>query len=333
MAGTRQMKQQQFIEQQRPLWEQFRQLLEQLEQPRNKNKIADPSLLPALYRRLCADYALAHHRRYSTPLVDELHALVQRGHRLLYQRKSLWLWRAMLFFWEGFPNALRRHSRAFWLAAAMLYLPALVMGITCYEDGDFIYSVYDSQEVASYEYMYDPANETIGRQEERASDSNIAMFGYYIEHNISIGFRAFAGGMFVGIGTVVAMLFNGVAIGSVAGHVSQLGFTGTFWPFVAGHSAFELTAICISGAAGLLLAYALVAPGRRTRSEALQLAAREAVTLMIGATLFLVAAAFIEAFWSSSRAIEPSVKYIVSALLWSVVILYLGFAGRQRRAT
>lgn len=327
------MKQQQFIDQQRPLWDRFRHLVEQLVKPPRKREAAELEQLPALYRRLCADYALARHRHYSTALIDELHDLVQRGHRLLYRRKSLWLWRAMMFFWIDFPAAVRRNARAFWLSTALFYIPALAMGLACYNDADFIYTVYDAQNVASYEYMYDPANEKLGREEDREAASDFAMFGYYIWNNIGIGFRTFAGGMMAGIGTVMAMLFNGVAIGGVAGHMSQLGFTETFWPFVAGHSAFELSAICISGAAGLLLAHAILAPGRRSRGEALKLAALQAVTLMMGAAVLLLGAAFIEAYWSSIRSIDPSIKYTVSGVMWLSLILYLTFAGRGHHAT
>jgi len=326
------MKQQQFIEQQRPLWDSFRQLADELEKPPRRRAAVELERLPELYRRLCADYALARHRHYSTGLVDELHDLVQRGHRLLYRRKSAWLWRMVAFVWSGFPNTLRRHSRAFWLATFLFYGPALVTGLACYFDPDFIYTILDPFEVASMEFMYDPANPLPGRGEDRASDGDIAMFGYYIWNNIGIGFRTFASGMLAGVGTVLLLLFNGVVIGGVAGHLTQLGFSSTFWTFVAGHSAFELTAICISGAAGLLLGKAIIAPGRRNRGEALRLAALEAVRLVMGAALLLLGAAFIEAFWSSNGAVAPAVKYTVAAVLWTVLIAYLALAGRGRDA-
>jgi uncharacterized membrane protein SpoIIM required for sporulation len=326
------MKQQLFIEHQRPLWESFRHIAEQLEKPPRRRAPAELGRLPELYRRLCADYALALHRHYSTGLVDELHALVQRGHRLLYKRKSVWLWQVLVFLWSGFPNSVRRHARAFWLATALFYVPALAMGLACYFDPEFIYTVLDPSQVAQMEFMYDPANPTLGRSEDRASSSDIEMFGYYIWNNIGIAFRTFAGGMMAGIGSVLALLFNGVIIGGVAGHLTQLGFVSTFWTFVAGHSAFELTAICISGAAGLLLGHAILAPRRRTRGEALKLAAQEAILMVMGAALLLLGAAFIEAFWSSNRSLAPEVKYAVSAVMWLVLILYLGFAGRGRDA-
>lgn len=326
------MKQQQFADQQRPTWNSFAGLVAQAEGPARKRDTAALAELPALFRRVCADYALARHRRYSTGLVEELHELVQRGHRVLYRRKSIWLWRLVSFLWVGFPNAVRTHWRAFALSSALFYLPAFAVGIACYFNGDFIYSVMDAESVASMEHMYDPSNPRTGRTEQRADDSNFLMFGYYIQNNIGIGFRTFAGGIAAGLGTIIVLLFNGTVIGGVAGHLTQLGFTDTFWPFVAGHSAFELTAICISGAAGLLLGKAIVAPGRRKRGDALKAAGLEAVNLIIGAAFMLLAAAFVEAFWSPSQSVSSGVKYFVSATLWLLLFFYLAFAGRNARA-
>lgn len=326
------MKQQQFVEQYRPVWDELQKMLTEVQRPRRKRTLHDFSRLPELYRRICAHYALARHRRYSTGLVDELHELVVQGQQVLYRRKSFWLWRAVAFLWIGFPSAVRRHAKAVWLATALFYLPAVAMGLLCYSDSDYIYTVLDPGQVASMEYMYDPGNAQIGRTEDRESATDFAMFGYYIWNNIGIAFRTFASGMLAGIGTVLALLFNGVVIGGVAGHITQLGFVSTFWPFVAGHSAFELTAICISGGAGLLLARAILMPGRRSRGDALKAAALEAVTLVMGAGLLLLGAAFIEAFWSSNRAVAHEVKYTVAAVLWLVLILYLTLAGRGRDA-
>jgi uncharacterized membrane protein SpoIIM required for sporulation len=155
------------------------------------------------------------------------------------------------------------------------------------------------------------------------------MFGFYIYNNISVGFRTFAGGIAAGIGTLLLLLFNGVVIGGVAGHLTRLGYHDTFWPFVAGHGSFELTAIVICGAAGLVIGHAVIAPGQLPRVQALKQSALRAVALVMGAAFMLLLAAFIEAFWSSSPAARE-VKYTMAGVLWLVVILYLTFAGRGR---
>ena len=156
------------------------------------------------------------------------------------------------------------------------------------------------------------------------------MLGFYFLNNISIGFRTFSGGIVFGVGSAFFLFFNGVMLGGVAGHLSHPPFSSTFWQFVRGHGAFELTAIVICGAAGLLLGYSLVVPGNYRRRDALRMIAPVALKLVMGGALMLVVAAFIEAFWSSSG-FSPTVKYSAAAVFWSMVALYLLFAGRRSR--
>jgi len=48
--------------------------------------------------------------------------------------------------------------------------------------------------------------------------------------------------------------------------------------------------------------------------------------------MFVVLAAFIEAYWSSMTFAEPTVKYAVGAALWLLVLSYLLLAGRGAHA-
>ena len=137
-------------------------------------------------------------------------------------------------------------------------------------------------------------------------------------------------GILFGVGTISVLLFNGISIGSIGGHLTALGFTETFWPFVAGHSSFELLAIVICGAAGLRIAKPIIAPGQYSRIDALKIAGRESVILVIGAMFMLTVAAFIEAFWSSSSFLPIPIKLIAGVLLWVAVIYFFVTAGRTR---
>jgi len=79
----------------------------------------------------------------------------------------------------------------------------------------------------------------------------------------------------------------------------------------------------------LKMGWAILAPGRLHRVEALRQAASGGVRLILGAVALLLLAAFIEAFWSSNRAIPADIKYAVGACGWLLVILYLTRAGRR----
>jgi uncharacterized membrane protein SpoIIM required for sporulation len=151
-------------------------------------------------------------------------------------------------------------------------------------------------------------------------------------NNIGIAFQTFASGLLFGLGSLFFLLFNGLMIGAVAGHLTQIGYGETFWSFVIGHGAFELTAIALAGGAGLKLGWALLAPGRLPRSEALRLAAGRSVRLVGGVIVFLLLAAFIEAYWSSMTFAAPTVKYALGAGLWLLVLSYLLLAGRGAHA-
>jgi uncharacterized membrane protein SpoIIM required for sporulation len=322
------VKQSQFETEQAGTWADYRRLLEVLESPgRGRRRSAPLERFPRLFRRLCGHYALARTRGYSPGLVAELHDLVRRGYAQLYRRRQDWLDRGLSFLSAGFPRTLRRHAWAFWLSAAVFFGSMLTMGLAAYQDSELIYSLLDAGTVAAMESMYDPTNRAPGRTAERQADTDFAMFGYYVMNNVGIAFRTFAGGIVFGLGSLFFLVFNGLVIGAVAGHLTQLGFGDTFWPFVSGHGALELTAIAVAGAAGLLLAAGLLAPGQRRRLDALRVQAREAVKLVTGAMFMLILAAVIEGFWSGSTAPAPS-KYLVGIGWWLLVILYLSLAGR-----
>ena len=102
-----------------------------------------------------------------------------------------------------------------------------------------------------------------------------------------------------------------------------------FATFVLTLAFWALTAIVLSGAAGLKLGHSLLAPGRRTRRQSLVHAARECVVLVYGVTAMLVVAAAIEAFWSSAIWLPNAVKYSAAAVCWIVVLIYLSLQGRH----
>lgn len=283
--------------------------------------------LPALYRQTCQQLAIARCRHYPPALVERLNLLVVQAHHRLYEVRQPMTGLIARFLLQDFPQLVRQHAELFWLSALCFYGALAAVALAIWWHPSLVYSVMDAGQVREFEQMYDPARRVIGYS--RDDTSNFLMFGYYVQHNIGIGFQTFAGGMVAGVGSLVTLLFNGISIGAVAGHLTRIGYTETFWSFVCGHGAFELTAIVLSGMAGLMLGRALVAPGNRRRTDALRQEARTAVQIIYGATLFLLIAAFLEAFWSSSTAIPALVKYGVALLLWSGVTAYLLLAGRR----
>ena len=157
------------------------------------------------------------------------------------------------------------------------------------------------------------------------------MFGYYVNNNAGIAFRAFSLGAFVGVGTCLVLLTNGIAIGIVKGAILAAGnpTADNFFSFVISHGSFELTAIVISGAGGLILAQGILMPGQRTRIDSLKFHGAEALQLALGAGAMLIVAAFIEGYFSPLP-IASAFKYTAGLGLWILVAAYLFLAGREK---
>ncbi|MDJ0779350.1 MAG: stage II sporulation protein M [Gammaproteobacteria bacterium] len=317
------MKQQLFEAQHEDTWARIE---ESLGKP---GKADNSRILSEHYLLLCHHLAIAQERMYDAALVERLNRLVLDLYRELYRYRSETRLNLYAFVLRDFPHAIYRLRYYVLIAALLFVLPLLIAGTWTYFDDEAVYSLMDGSQVRDVERMYDPEARKLGR--EREADTDLFMFGFYIKNNISVAFRCFAGGMVVGIGTLLVLLFNGMFIGGIAGHLTRLDYVDTFYPFVIGHGSFELTAIVFSGAAGLRLGYAILHPGQFSRLDALRLAGRDVIPMLYGIVIMLIVAAFLEAFWSSSASLPIAVKYSVGGLLWALVLGYC-FSGWRRES-
>lgn len=310
-------------------WSELEALLDQAEGKRKgkeKKKAWDGARLAALYRGVCEHLALAQARAYPVHLTHRLESLTQRAHRLIYRRRAWGLKGLARLALVEFPEAVRAHGGYLLFATLLFVAPGAAMALAVWFDPGFILHLVDAQQVQQYDSMYGDRSESIGRR--RDADSDWEMFGFYIMHNIGLGFQCFAAGIFAGVGSAFFLVFNGLFLGALSAYLIAAGYAENFLSFVVTHAAFELTAIVLAGAAGLRLGHAWLAPGQLTRLEAIKLGAREAVVVIYGVAGMLLIAAAIEAFWSSARWVAPEVKYGVGAACWILVLSYLRWQGR-----
>ena len=324
------MKQDNFTKKHEAKWLELQASLKALDESsaRVRSTQADVSSLPRLYRNACHHLSLSRGRAYSPRLINRLSRLVLKGHQALYSDRPN-IWQGFIrFVGVDYPRLFRQQWPYMLSAGTLFFGSFLLMMIVVQVFPQMIYTVIDPWQVRAVESMYSPdANDRLGPS--RDAESDFLMFGYYIKNNTSIGFQTFAGGLVMGLGTLFYLIYNGLVIGATAGHLTGLGYIETFWGFVSGHSAPELTAIMLSGAAGLMLGWALIAPGNLSRVRALQEAGTIAVKIIYGAALLFLLAAFVEAFWSSMSWIEPVIKYTVGIIFWIMLWAYLLFAGRS----
>jgi uncharacterized membrane protein SpoIIM required for sporulation len=148
-------------------------------------------------------------------------------------------------------------------------------------------------------------------------------------NNIQVTLLAFGMGMTAGLGTTLILVTNGMQLGAVAGWMSARGNSSALWGWIMPHGGTELLAIVLSGAAGFMLAGALIAPGDVRRAVALRRVSKDALTITLGVMGMLVVAGLIEGFVSPSS-IGYAARIGVLAVTLTGWGLYLGFAGREK---
>src|SRR5690606_36930680 len=141
------------------------------------------------------------------------------------------------FFLHDFPALVRREQKLVWLATLLLYGPTLLLFFFALWRPELVYTVLDPMQAVQFEEMYNPAERTIGQA--RDAETNWYMFGFYIANNIGVSFQTFASGMLFCVGSIFFLVYNGLLFGAVAGHLTNVGYTETFFTFVIGHGSFE----------------------------------------------------------------------------------------------
>lgn len=282
--------------------------------------------LATLYRMVCGDLITAQSRAYAPDLVDYLDGLAARASNTLYGPRRGRLpavWDVIL---RRFPATLRRRWRFFALAFALFGLP-LFIGLygTLHWEG-FAERVLPSAQLAVMAEMYSDGYDA-GRDE--ALDT--MMFGHYVQNNIGIAFRCFATGILFGLGSMYFLVYNGLVIGTTLGYVAGAGHGENIFTFICGHGVFELTAIIVSGAAGLQMGWALVETHGRTRLGSLRAQAPELVALVAGAAAMLAIAAVLEGYWSPSS-LPPPVKWAASGVFAVLLAAFFLLGGRGQEA-
>jgi len=234
------LKELQFIDRRQSDWQAWDRWLAAPPKAAADDAGLDLASLPHRFRGLCRDLALARDRQYSAHLVDELHRRVLAAHQRIYgapppRGSSVWE-----FLGGGFPALVRREWRLVTAAALLFFLPLLLMISVAQAVPEAVYLVLSPEQAGQYQEMYSPEAKHLGRP--RSAASEWAMWGHYIANNVRIDFQCFAGGLAFGVGAVFFLLYNGLMIGAVAGHLTQLGHIDTFWGFVAGHRNTAATA-------------------------------------------------------------------------------------------
>ena len=317
------MRERTFVTRHEATWEELETLLQQADR-RGLRTLQPPQLrrLALLYRATTGDLAAAQSRDYTLDLRTYLNRLTARAHSYVYvESASGGFSRIVRMFTETFPQEFRRSGRIIAVMAIIAALPAIVTYVVTMQRPASIYAIMDNSEIPDIQKSLHDSNFA------HEAASSPALSSEIITNNIKVSMIAFAGGLTLGLLTLYIEIQNGIMVGGLGALFTQKGFGPDFWATIAPHGVIELTAIVVSGAAGLLIAQSILAPGRLKRADSIRTGARRAGVLMIGVIGMLIVAGTIEGFYTPRRT-PIAARATVGVTTAMGLLAYFSLAGR-----
>ncbi|WP_432403046.1 stage II sporulation protein M [Wukongibacter sp. M2B1] len=278
-----------FIQKHSSSWEELKQLTDILDQ-KGISTLKPKELRSFLYLFRTTSHHLAYSRTHfqESDIVPYLNSLIGRAHNHIYAVKRGNLSGIFKYFRVEFPKHVKIYHK-YILSAFLIFMIGFFLSLVL---------VTMNSENASY-FLPQTMIENIDwdMSSNEAWDYPL-MSSIIMVNNISVSFKAFVFGVTLGIGTIYVLFYNGAILGALTGLVYIFGNPVHYWSLILPHGIIELTAIFISGGAGLIVARSILIPREYLRKHSIIKGAKEAVSLVFGIILMLIIAGVIEGFFT-----------------------------------
>ncbi len=322
-----------FIRQERPFWTELERMVGRFDGASRKAPTFDEAQrLHYLYERTAADLGRLTTFASEPELTRYLESLMAKAYAELHEtRTTTARWKLIGWFFQTFPQTVRRNIGALWLSIGITIVGALFGGAAVALDPDAKPVLMPFPHL-----LQDPAKRVAEEEQSRGTQMDGAKTGFSAElmtHNTKVSILTMSLGMAWAVGSVVLLFYNGVILGAVIVDYVLAGQTKFLAGWLLPHGSVEIPAILLAGQAGLMLGSAVIGwrdrRGLRSRLRAL---APDLVTLIGGVAVMLVWAGIIEAFFSQYH--EPVLPYAVKIAFGLVQLVLLSvFLWRGGRKT
>jgi len=314
-------------------WMRLEELVQQAEaQGIASLSAAELGELPALYRLATSSLSVARELTLDKNVLAYLESLTSRAYLCIYSSKRHMMESLKVFFLQRFPRLVYSIRYGLLVSAALLALGTACGLFMTLDDPDMFFAFVDPGLAGDRSPLStrEELREGLYHSELSLASQLTAMAAFLFSHNSQVGMLCFALGFLAGIPVFLLIFKNGLMLGAFWAVFLQKGLAVDFWLWVLPHGVTEMLAICLCGAAGLSLAYALLFPGRHTRLANLGIRGREAAAVVAGAIALLFVAALIEGFFR--QLVTSQLVRLLLALSTTAFWLWYFLRGRRRKS-
>ncbi|MDB5130363.1 MAG: hypothetical protein JWR02_112 [Mucilaginibacter sp.] len=284
-------------------------------------KSAGPDELAEAFINITDDLAYAKTFYPSSKTTKYLNGLAASFHQSIYKNKKEKANRFFIFWQYELPLMFFKHRKSLLYSFLFFTVFSLIGALSARYDNTFIRLVLGNDYV-------NMTNENIAKGDPfgvyKQGDSPL-MFLSIAANNIRVELFTFVMGVFLSVGSIYMIMYNGVMMGSFQYYLFSKGVGWQSVLVIWLHGTLEISAIIIAGGAGLVLGNSFLFPGTYKRLVSLKNGARDGLKIAMGLVPVFLTAAFIEGFitrhteipaWLSLAVIISSLSFIT----WYVIL-------------
>lgn len=315
------MKESTFIQRNREDWERYEKHLKGGKQLQTDEAVR-------LYLKITSDLSWARSFYPKRRLVNYLNQLSSDSHSRVSKFKRYDQNALATFVKHDLPTALREGMPSIKLSLVIFLLFCIAGFFSASADAEFVRLILGDRYVEMTLYNVEQGD-PMGIY---ASMESLGMSAYIGFNNIYVAIKVFALGILACLGTVYALMVNGIMVGAFLQMFAGLDLFGVAFSTIMLHGTLELWAIVVAGGAGIELGKSWLFPGTYTRLHSLKKGAIRAVYIMVGLIPLFVLAAGTEGFVTRQyQSLGPIFRW--SIIFLSVLLIYLNYAVYPKKYT
>lgn len=279
-----------------------------------------PDKIADAYTDITADLAYSRTHFPKSRITMYLNNLAFALHNEIYCYKHEKGSRLITYWTDEVPCAMYKARKALLVSFIIFIVSVLIGVVSTLGDTNFIRVILGN----------DYVNKTLQNISNGApmavygSHPEVPMFVLIVENNIFVAFKCFTLGIFTSIGTGLALLYNGIMIGTFLTFFYQHALLGQSMITIWLHGTLETWSVIVAGAAGIILGNGWLFPGTYSRIASFKKSALLGLKVVVGTVPMFVIAGFIESFITRHTEWPTTVKLcIIISVLIFIVYYYI----------
>ncbi|MGP1500553.1 MAG: stage II sporulation protein M [Bergeyella cardium] len=264
----------------------------------------NPDDLSSIYINLINDLSFSQTYYPKSKTTAYLNFLASEVFQMIYKTRRTEKSRIISFFKTETPLLMYRYRNYLVYSFSLFLLFTIIGAFSAHYDEEFTNLILGDEYVYMTIENIKKGNEVGVYQDENA----LIMTFMIIINNLKVGAYHFVSGVFIGLGTAVVLMHNAIMLGAFQYLFFQYGDVSTLANSAKGiwiHGVFEIFAMIIEAAAGLILGASVLFPKTYSRFNAFKLGAKDAIKIFLSTVPFTIVAGIFESFVTRHALVMP----------------------------